>query len=144
MSFSIDVNILVYASCDGEPRQQAAQAFLQSCARGPEVFYLAWLTVMSYLRIVIHPRILGVPLTTDAAQRNIETLLRLPHCRTLSEQEGFWADYLDCTQSFRVRGNDVPDAHLATILKQNGVTRLYSADRGFRRFDHLKVIDPLS
>jgi predicted nucleic acid-binding protein len=36
----------------------------------------------------------------------------------------------------------VPDAYLAALLKQNGVTRLYTADRDFRRFDFLKVIDP--
>ena len=77
------------------------------------------------------------------AQRNIEALLRVPHCRTLTEQEGFWSVYLECTQGQPVRGNDVPDTHLAAILKQNGVTRLYTADRDFRRFDFLKVIDPI-
>ena len=51
--------------------------------------------------------------------------------------------YLECTQGQPVRGNDVPDTHLAAILKQNGVTRLYTADRDFRRFDFLKVIDPI-
>jgi predicted nucleic acid-binding protein len=34
------------------------------------------------------------------------------------------------------------DTHPAYHLKQNGVTRLYTADRDFRRFDFLKVIDP--
>lgn len=77
------------------------------------------------------------------AQRNNEALLRLPHCRTLAEQEGFWSLYLDCTQGLPVRGNAVPNTHLAAILKQNVVTRLYSADRNYRRFDLLKVIDPI-
>jgi toxin-antitoxin system PIN domain toxin len=142
VSFAIDVNILVYASSDGEPRQEAAQQFLQACARGPETFYLAWLTVMSYVRIVTHPKIMSVPLTNEAAHRNVESLLGLPHCQTLSEQDGFWAAYLECSKEFAVRSNDVPDVYLATILKQNGVTRLYTADRGFRRFDFLKAIDP--
>jgi hypothetical protein len=51
--------------------------------------------------------------------------------------------YLECTRRLPVRGNAVPDAHLAAILKQNGVTRLYTADRDFRRFDFLRVIDPI-
>lgn len=42
-----------------------------------------------------------------------------------------------------VRGNTVPDAHLAAILRQNGVTRLYTTDRDFRRFVFLRVIDPI-
>ena len=111
--------------------------------RGPEVFYVAWLTLTSYLRLVTHPRILHNPLTAEQAQRNIEALLSVPHCRTLSEQEGFWSVYLECTRRLPVRGNAVPDAHLAAILKQNGVTRLYTSDRDFRRFDFLKVIDPI-
>jgi toxin-antitoxin system PIN domain toxin len=98
---------------------------------------------MSYARLVTHPKVLQNPLTTEQAQRNIEALLRVPHCRTLAEQEGFWSVYLECTRGMPVRGNAVPDAHLAAILKQNGVTRLYTADRDFRRFDFLKVIDPL-
>jgi predicted nucleic acid-binding protein len=63
--------------------------------------------------------------------------------RTLSEQEGFWSVCLECTKGLAVRGTAVPDAYLAALLKQNGVTRLYTADRDFRRFDFLKVIDPM-
>ena len=143
MSFAIDVNVLVYASARGAPQHAAADAFLRECVRGPEVFYVAWLSLMSYARLVTHPKILRAPLTTAQAQRNIEALLSVPHCRTLTEQEGFWSVYLECTQGLPVRGNAVPDAHLAAILKQNGVTRLYTADRDFRRFDFLKVIDPI-
>lgn len=143
MSFAIDVNVLVYASAKGAPQHAAADAFLRECVRGPEVFYVAWLTLTSYLRLVTHPKILHNPLTPEQAQRNIEALLSVPHCRTLSEQEGFWSVYLECTQGLPVRGNTVPDVHLAAILKQNGVTRLYTSDRDFRRFDFLKVIDPI-
>lgn len=144
MSFAIDVNILVYASADGAPERDAAIEFLQSCSRGPEVFYVAWLSLMSYMRLVTHPKILRNPLSVAQARQNVESLLQLPHCRTLSEQEGFWTVYLECSTGLQVRGNDVPDTHLAAILKQNGVTRLYTADRDFRRFDFLKVIDPIS
>jgi predicted nucleic acid-binding protein len=97
---------------------------------------------MAYLRLVTHPRIRNAPLTAQQAERNIDSLLAVPQCRTLSEQEGFWSVYLECTKGLAVRGNAVPDAYLAALLKQNGVTRLYTADRDFRRFDFLKVIDP--
>lgn len=52
-----------------------ASAFLRDCARGPEVFYVAWLSLMSYARIVTHPKILRLPLTAAQAQRNIEALM---------------------------------------------------------------------
>lgn len=143
MSFAIDANLLVYASAEGAPQHAAASAFLRDCVRGPEVFYIAWPTVMAYLRLVTHPKILRAPLSAAQAEQNIASLLAVPHCRTLCEQEGFWPVYLDCTQGVAMRGNAVPDAHLAAILKQNGVTRLYTSDRDFRRFDFLKVIDPI-
>lgn len=142
MSFALDANILVYASAEAAPQHAAAYAFLRDCVRGPEVFYVAWPTLMAYLRLVTHPKILRAPLIAQQAERNIDSLLAVPHCRTLSEQEGFWSVYLECSKGLAVRGNAVPDAYLAALLKQNGVTRLYTADRDFRRFDFLKVIDP--
>jgi toxin-antitoxin system PIN domain toxin len=142
MSFALDANLLVYASAEAAPQHAAANAFLRDCVRGPEVFYVAWPTLMAYLRLVTHPKILRAPLTARQAEQNIDALLAVPHCRTLSEQEGFWSVYRECTKGLAVRGNAVPDAYLAALLKQNGVTRLYTADRDFRRFDFLKVIDP--
>jgi hypothetical protein len=38
----------------------------------------------------------------------------------------------------------VPDAHLATVVRQHGIRILYSSDRDFRRFDFLEVRDPLA
>ncbi|MEZ5727160.1 MAG: type II toxin-antitoxin system VapC family toxin [Burkholderiaceae bacterium] len=43
-----------------------------------------------------------------------------------------------------MRGNLVPDAHLAAVLVQHGVTRIYTHDQDFRKFDALEVIDPWS
>jgi predicted nucleic acid-binding protein len=42
---------------------------------------------------------------------------------------------------FPVRGNLVPDAHVAALLRQHGVRRLCTADRDFRKFDFLEVAD---
>ena len=43
-----------------------------------------------------------------------------------------------------VRGNLVSDAHLAAILFQHGIRRLYSADSDFRKFATLDVKNPFS
>ena len=52
--------------------------------------------------------------------------------------------YREVTDGLAVRGNLVTDAHLATLLRQHGVRRLYSADADFRRFAFLDVRDPFS
>ena len=143
MSFGIDVNILLYASDDSSPMHQKATNFLEQCAAKREVFCLAWLTVMSYLRIATHPAVFERPLTHEEAVRNIEALLNLPHCRLIGEEDGFWDTYRKVTAEVPTRGNLVPDAHLASILVGHGVTTLCTHDRDFRKFSFLDVRDPL-
>lgn len=60
------------------------------------------------------------------------------------EDASFAEDYASATSALSVRGNHVPDAHLAVILREHGVRRLYSTDTDFRKFDWLEVIDPLA
>ena len=84
------------------------------------------------------------PLQPEEAAHNTEALLRLPHVRTLAEEDGFWDLYREVTTKMPIRGNDVPDAHLATLLRQHGVATLYTNDRDFRRFDFLNVRDPFA
>jgi len=42
------------------------------------------------------------------------------------------------------RGNLVPDAHIASLLRQHGIRELYTRDRDFRKFDFLRVYDPFA
>jgi len=143
MSFAIDVNILLYASDTGSPHFERARSFIESCIAQKEVFSLGWATVMSYLRIATHPAVFDHPLSPDEAMANIETLLNLPHARFLSEEEGFWDSYRATTKKVPTRGNLVPDAHLAALLRHHGVKTLYSHDRDFLKFPFLDVRDPL-
>ena len=144
MSFGIDVNLLLYASDESSAQHPRAKAFLQRCASDGQVFCLAWLTVMSYLRMATHPSIFARPLTPAEAAHNVEALTALPHCRVIGEQEGFWDVYRRVTAEVSTRGNLVPDAHLAAVLRQNGISCLYTHDRDFRKFTFLEVRDPLS
>ena len=144
MSFAIDVNILLYASDAGSRHHARAKAFLDGCIRRSGVFYLAWPTLMSFLRMATHPAIFGNPLSPDQAMANVESLVRLPHVRVLFEEEGFWETYRAVTNDVPTRGNLVPDAHLAAILRLHGVRVLYTHDRDFRKFPFLSVTNPLA
>jgi len=142
VSFGIDVNVLLHASDESSARYSPAKAFLQRCARDGQVFCLAWITVMSYLRMATHSSIFVRPLTPAEAAQNVEALTSLPHCRVIGEQEGFWEVYRWVTAEVPARGNLVPDAHLAAVLRQNGISCLYTHDRDFRKFSFLEVRDP--
>lgn len=144
MSCSLDANVLLYASDRSSERHEAARKFLESCAAGPELLYLAWPVLMSYLRVATHSRIFVVPLTPEEAVGNVTALLAMPHIRAVSELDGFADAYQHVTSELVVRGNLVPDAHLAAILFQHGIRTLYSSDRDFRKFTTLDVRDPFS
>jgi len=143
VSFALDVNILLYASDSGSPYHRKARSFLEECMQGRELFCLAWPTVMGYLRIATHPSIFAEPLSPAEAMANIGSLMSLPHTRFLSEEDGFWDVYRELTEELPIRGNLVPDAHLAALLSRHGIKRLYSHDRDFLKFAFLDVRDPL-
>jgi toxin-antitoxin system PIN domain toxin len=144
VSFSCDVNVLLYASDSSSPVHEAARTFLNRAAAGGDIFCLGWPTVISYLRIATHPGIFSSPLTPAEALRNVDALVALPHVRLLAEEDGFLEVYRAATGSFPVRGNLVPDAHLAALLKQHGVRTLYTRDADFRKFPFLDARDPFA
>jgi uncharacterized protein len=144
VSYSLDVNVLLYASDRSSDRHLHARRFVEACAAGPEILCLTWPTLMSYLRIATHPRIFTAPLSPDEALGNVSALIKLPHVRAISELDGFIDAYKHVTGETSVRGNLVPDAHVAAILFQHGVRTLYSNDRDFRKFSSLELRDPFS
>jgi toxin-antitoxin system PIN domain toxin len=128
MSYSLDVNLLLYSSDRSSPFHSRARNFLKSCAVNDEPLYLCYLTLMSYIRMATHSRIFTNPLTPAEAMANVETLAALPQARLVSEGEGFLDLYKEVTKEVVVRANLVPDAHLWSVLRQHGVSTLYTAN----------------
>lgn len=143
MSYAIDANLLLYASDAASAFHPRALAFLERAASGPELLYLPWPVVMAYLRISTHSAIFERPLSPEEAAGNVDALLARPHVRPLGEIDGFWRVYRQTTRGIAVRGNLVPDAHLVSLLLQHGVTTLWTHDRDLRRFEGIRVRDPI-
>lgn len=144
MSFSVDANILLYASNSASPHHRAAASFLEECASGREIFHLTWPVAMAYLRIATHTRIFDRPLTHAKALGNLQSLTARPNVRLLTEGPDFLDLYAEVTGNAPVRGNLVPDAHIAALLLQHGVRTLYTNDVDFRRFVFLDVRNPIT
>ena len=144
MSFAIDTNLLLYASDESSPYHQKARDLLDDIASGPDLVYIFWPVTMGYLRIATHPRIFQHPLTSEQAVANVTRLLDRPHVRTPGEGERFWTTLLTVTSETHVSGNLVPDAHLVALMREHGVSRIWTRDRDFRKFDGIDVVDPLT
>ncbi len=95
------------------------------------------------VRVSTHRGVFPRPLDPPQAWRRINALLALPRTRMIGELPTVASDYVGATEGIMVRGNLLPDAHLATILRQHGVSRIYTADSDFRKFSFLEVVNPL-
>lgn len=143
MSSTVDTNILVYATDTGTDVGGVANELIERLARGPEILYVFWPALMGFVRVATHPSINERPLTPAEAVSSVASLLARPHVRAPGEAPGFLAVY-ESTAPGMTRGRQVPDAHIAALMRQHGVGTIYSRDRDFRRFDGIKVEDPFA
>lgn len=144
MSYSLDVNLMLYGSDQSSKFHSRARAFLDSCSANDEPLYLCYLTLLAYVRMSTHPRIFTTPLTPQEALKNVQALADLPHVRLIAERDGFLEIYREVTKDVAVRANLVPDAHLASILRQHGVSTLYTTNvDDFRKLGVPDVRNPI-
>lgn len=142
MTATVDTNIFVSAVHDASPTQPRARAFLDWVAAGPQVVHLFWPALLGFVRITTHPTILGNPLGREEAESAVERLLAMPHVRVTGESRRFWPTYRGVAADVQARGKLVPDAHLVALMKENGVSTIWTADRDFRKFDGITVKNP--
>ena len=144
MSYSFDANILLYASDESSEFYARAQVFLNDRKEDSDILCLTWPVLMAFQRIATHPSIFSNPMSAETAWGNVQQLLKLPRTRVIQETASFALDYAEVSKSAGIYGNLVPDAHIATILRQHGVRRFYTADTDFKKFGFLEVVNPLA
>lgn len=142
MSYALDANVLLYASDATSPFHKRALEIVTAAARGPEIVYLFWPSIMAYLRIATHPAVFRRPLPLDAALGNVTALLARPHVQSPGEQERFWRRFGEVAADAAPTGNLVADAHLVGLMLENGVRTIWTHDRDYRRFRGIEVHDP--
>ena len=142
MSVTIDANILLYASDDSSPRHDSAVTLLAQLATGPGLVYLFWPVAMAYLRIATHPSVFHQPLDPAQARQNLDQLVGRAHVRCPGEADRFWQVYQDLVGDDAIRGNLVTDSHIAALMRQHGVSTIFTVDRDFRRFPGITARDP--
>lgn len=143
MSVTVDTNILVYATDTGSDVGDAARELIERLARGPDLFYVFWPALMGFIRVATHPAINERPLTPSEAVDSVAALLARPNVRAPGEGAGFLQIY-EATAPKMTRGRQVPDAHIAALMRQHGVATIYTRDTDFRRFDGIRVEDPFA
>ncbi|MBA2488158.1 MAG: type II toxin-antitoxin system VapC family toxin [Chloroflexi bacterium] len=142
MSYTVDANLLLYASDEASRWHSRAVQLVEHLLAGPEIAYLFWPTIMAYLRIATHPSIFEGPLSNERAVGNMDAILQRPHVQAPGEGPRFWHGYREVAADARPTGNLVSDAHLVALMWENGVRTIWTHDRDLRRFRGIEVVDP--
>jgi uncharacterized protein len=143
LSAAIDTNILLYAANSTSESFETAYDLVERLARGPELLYVFWPVAMGFLRLSTHPAVTDRPLSPSEALASLSDLIERDHVRTPGEARGFLAAYREIA-SAGTRGKDVTDVHIAALMRQHGVSTIYTRDRDFRRFAGIRIENPFA
>ncbi len=139
----VDANLLVYAYASGLPQHARARNWLDQCLNGQARLGLPWPSLLAFLRLVTNPRVFSSPVTIETAWVQVQSWLAaspawipLPTDRHAE----ILGTLLRLTGG---RPNLVPDAHLAALAIEHGLT-LFSTDGDFARFPELSFENPLT
>ena len=138
----VDANLLVYSGIASLPQHERAHEWLDGRLNGDAPVGLPWQSLLAFLRISTNPRIFDRAVSPTDAWRVVRYWLG---CRTVWVPQPTEDHPLVLGRLYeRVSpaANLVPDAHLAALAIEHGLT-LCSTDGDFARFPDLKWENPL-
>ena len=139
----VDANLLIYAHVDAFPQHRDARDWLDRQLNDVPRVGLPWASLLAFLRLVTNPRVFEHPETTAAAWGQVTAWLG---CRSawVPQPTERHAEVLGRFLILPgIHGNLVPDAHIAALAIEHGLT-LCSADSDFARFPGLAWSNPLA
>lgn len=139
----IDANLLLFAVDSESPFHAAAREWLTEQLNGSRRVGLPWESLSAFLRISTHPRAAARPLAPEEAWEIVAGWLDAgPAWIPLPTERH--ADVLgSLVVKYQLRGHLVPDAHLAALAYEHGLT-VCSADTDFARFTEVRWLNPLA
>jgi toxin-antitoxin system PIN domain toxin len=131
-----DVNVLLAAFRPDHPHHDRASAFLEEALLGDEPVGFSVIVLAGVVRLATSARVFVNPDTTDAVCDFVDALLEEPG-QLVAEGARHWTRFSALCRELQLRGNLVPDAHLATIAIDQRA-EIVTFDRGFARFPQLR------
>jgi toxin-antitoxin system PIN domain toxin len=139
----LDANLLVYAAMERLPQHEPARTWLDERLNTTAPVGLPWPSLLGFVRIVSNPRIFETPPSVSAAWKQVEEWLGCEPAWIPLPTERH-AEILGSLMKYSVsRSELVPDAHLAALAIEHGLT-LCSSDGDFARFGGLRWENPLA
>lgn len=137
----VDANILLYAYHPQAPEHGTCRRWVESAFSGSAPVFLAWITILAFLRTSTSPRVFARPLSMAEAKEIVSHWIEAPAVSILEPSERYWEIFGDLLLSAQVSGPLVRDAALAALAIEHG-TAICTTDRDFTRFPGLKLLNP--
>ncbi len=139
----VDANLLVYAKVTDFEQHESARTWLDTKLNGPAGVAVPWSSLLAFARVVSNPRVFAKPMSMAEAWRQVEAwrgsrFVYQPE--PTHRHEHILAALVAQTVT---RSNLLPDAHLAALAIEYGLT-LCSTDGDFARFPGLSWENPLA
>ncbi len=138
----VDANLLVYARVASLSQHERAKRWLDQRLNGTASVGLPWPSLLGFVRLVSNPRIFGKPESIASAWRKVEAWLDCPCVWSPTPTERHREVIGTLLTTATTRANLVPDAHLAALAIEHGLT-LCSTDGDFARFPGVQWENPL-
>jgi uncharacterized protein len=139
----VDVNILIYAAITTSSQHEAAKQWFDDQLNGPAPVGLPWMTVLAYLRLVTNARICKPPVPMGTAWQRVSAWFSAVTVWVPEPTERHAEVLGRLLSQPGVHGDLVPDAHLAALAIEHGLT-LCSTDGDFARFSGIRWMNPLA
>ena len=139
----VDANLLVYAHVADFAQHRAACAWLDDKLNGTTPLGLPWSSLLAFARLVSNPRIFERPEPIATAWQQVESWLDAPASWIPLATDRHRKVLARLLKTPNLRADHIPDAHLAALAIEHGIT-LCSTDTDFARFPDLTWENPLA
>jgi uncharacterized protein len=138
----VDTNILLYAHVTDYEQHESARSWLDDQLGGSARVGLPWPSLLAFVRLVTNPRLFPQPESAAQAWTQVESWLDAPPAWIPGPTDRHRKVFASLVPSIS-NPNLVPDAHLAALAIEHGLT-LTSTDGDFARFPGLRWENPLA
>jgi uncharacterized protein len=139
----VDANILIYSHVKSFAQHERARHWLDEQINGTTGVGMPWESLLAFLRLVTNARVFEHPESIAHAWQQVRDWLACDSVWIPQPTERHAAVLDELLSQPGVHANLVPDAHLAALAIEHGLT-LCSTDGDFARFQILRWLNPIA
>jgi uncharacterized protein len=139
----IDANILIYSHVESFAQHDTARRWLDAKINEGTSVGMPWESLLAFLRLVTNARVFERPEPVAQAWQQVRNWLACDSVWIPQPTERHAGVLDELLGRPGVHANLVPDAHLAALAIEHGLT-LCSTDGDFARFPALRWLNPIT